>query len=943
MDEVGYASSPNDSDPEPLATLSSWHNITAWVLNATRNSSFVEVLALAGPRMFNKLGSYWAVSGSMDSHQHLAAPPSRSGFSEAREQNIYNILEPSMSFETAQISAPDDSVNLGNAANPLFVDGAKGIGSVFSYATSKWAISCIAMAIILNRTYIFAATRRRLRFRWHTRFLVRLLPLVLLLHQSVRLLRSIQCQTSPDFNQFRWLDRTKSSDLASAYPNTFLNKMSSFLLLGASDRQSCEAIDMVPHSNRGVINELHGSLSTLWPSFGVLCLSQFIETLCCAVQGRPLSVETGMSLFEQSLAFAEADAAVNDQIGWTSFRGRQQNTQPGGILGASGAIARTTILSRANTTPEVLFIAFLSSMTHVTSHILGVLDVQAKYRLANTGFWGVFLMGSMIWSGFHFEFGNPLPQNLLRFPTVCIIGFVPHLLVLSGIIVCSMIYGMALMLSASTPTTDSSAMNLRQRLANAHSNMQANVSLAAIRITRDMDFYTALLRTGFAAITMASEAVYLNEERSVNLPHHTWLEEARFREVEELRNQAVGMRFENEQIGTIGLIPVKKGTEPGASGFARERAAQKVTTGRSARAGRLTTGVAERSSTWMMALEYLLKIARLFASVGALSLLWFLGRLRLRTQPACLLWLARSRKLGTGHRASMEDNPDGLSQRTPYSPGGHAEPGIEGIDVEFWFRQANDNQDEANLDAELYNYWAAGGWWGVSDMSGDYVPKESSEVWDTTSVLSSSSVEADDEGCETSSFKDDKHDNLIKTSSRESRLVADPIWDANHLARLLHPATLEEQEEARALSAHLQSDKVLTRSAFRRHEQLRRSRVLLRTGLAGHTMSASKDRNTRLRPDDLDQALEQILLSRRRRRMPGSLEAQPNSSMEVGVEESPSLPCVVCHMSARTIIVWPCRCLCLCDGCRVSLAMNNFEKCVCCRRDVHSFSRIYVP
>ncbi|KAG5929250.1 hypothetical protein E4U42_006508 [Claviceps africana] len=943
MDEVGYASSPNDSDPEPLASFSSWHNITAWVLNATRNSPFVEVIALAGPRMFNKLGSYWTVSGSMDSRQHLAAPPPLGGFSEAREQNIYNLLEPSLSFETAQISAPDGQANLGNAANPLFVEGAKGIGSVFSYATSKWAISCIAMAIILNRTYIFAATRRRIRFRWHLRFLIRLLPLVLLLYQSVRLLRSIQCQSSPDFTEYRWLDRTKSSDLASAYPNMFLNKLSSFLLLGASDRQSCEAIDMVPHSNRGMINELHGSLSTLWPSFGVLCLSHFIETLSCAVQGRPLSAETGMTLFEQSLAFAEADAAVNYQIGWTSFRGRHQNTQPGGILGASSAIARTTILSRANTTPEVLFITFLSLMTHFTSHVLGVLDVQAKYRLANTGFWGVFLMGSMIWSGIHFEFGNPLPQNLLRFPTVCIISFVPNLLVLSGIIVCSMIYGMALMLSAFTHTTDSSALNLRQRLANAHGNMQANVSLAAIRITRDMDFYTALLRTGFFAITMASEAVYLNEERNVNIPHHTWLEEARFREMEQLRRQAVGMRFENDNIGTIGLIPVKEGAEPGASGFGRERAAQKVTTGRSARAGRLTTGVAERSSTWMMALEYLLKITRLFASVGALSLLWFLGRLRLRTQPACLLWLARSRKLGTGHRVSTGENPESLGQHTPYSPDGHLDPGLEGIDIEFWFRQANDDQDEANLDAELYNYWASGGWWGVSDMSGDYVPKESSEVWDTTSVLSASSVEADGEGCGTSAFKDDNHDNLIKTSGREGRLVADPIWDTNHLARLLHPATFEEQEEARALSAHLQCDKIMTRSAFRRHEQIRRGRILLPTGLARHNMSASMDRNAGRSPDDFDQALEQMLLSRRRRRMPASLEVQANSSIELKAEESQSLPCVVCHMSARTIIVWPCRCLSLCDDCRVSLAMNNFDKCVCCRRDVHSFSRIYVP
>ena len=53
--------------------------------------------------------------------------------------------------------------------------------------------------------------------------------------------------------------------------------------------------------------------------------------------------------------------------------------------------------------------------------------------------------------------------------------------------------------------------------------------------------------------------------------------------------------------------------------------------------------------------------------------------------------------------------------------------------------------------------------------------------------------------------------------------------------------------------------------------------------------------------------------------------------------------CVVCHSAPRKIIVWPCRCLSLCDECRVTLAMNNFDKCVCCRREVISFSRIYVP
>ncbi len=73
------------------------------------------------------------------------------------------------------------------------------------------------------------------------------------------------------------------------------------------------------------------------------------------------------------------------------------------------------------------------------------------------------------------------------------------------------------------------SMTIRQRLIHAHENMQANVSLSSIRITREMDFYTALLRTGFGAITMASEAVYLNEDKGISLKRRTWLEEQRFR------------------------------------------------------------------------------------------------------------------------------------------------------------------------------------------------------------------------------------------------------------------------------------------------------------------------------------------------------------------------------------------------------------------------------
>ncbi|EFZ01479.2 RING finger domain protein [Metarhizium robertsii] len=961
MDQRLHAA--NDFAPhmaQPLVNLqtaagSSWHNITAWAINVTRNAAFLEDFLWVGPRIFMKLGSYIALSDTTGGSTGRLTSPSDGAMSS--ELHLRNLLEPDISTPLkARIDPSIGDANADTQATRLSLDGARGLGSVFGYVTSKWAVSTIAMAIILNRTHIFAATRRRLRLYWRTRLLLRVLPIILLASQSLHLLRSIQCQTSPIFNQLRWGDTNKTSDLAFAHPSAFLNKLSSSLLLGVGDRESCEAAGMVPKGDDSDAQNLRGSLNLLWPLFGVLCLSHFIETLSCAVQGRPLSVETGMTLFEQSLAFAEADAAVNNQLGWGSLPRIHQNLNPPvSGLSASTSLTRSAVLSKVNTPPEVLFIAFLSSMTHLSSHMLGVFDAQSKYRLVNTGFWGLCFMGTIVWSAFEFELGNPLAQSMLRFPTVCIVGFVPHVLVLSGIAVCLLIYGLALILSALAPplsTSDSRSATLRQRLAHAHENMQANISLSEIRITRDMDFYTALLRTGFAAISMASEAVYLNEDRGVTLQHRTWLEEARFREVEEIQRQAIGIGMPNsqyDQIGTIGLVPVKDCTVAATSGYGRERAAQRISRGRSDRAIRTGTGATERSSRWFMAVEFLLSTGKLMVRTSALAALWGLGRIRIRSQPAWLLWLARRQKLSMGDKDRVSGRRQGITSDASGRSitGQRSIPPTEGFDVETEFRRFNASQDEDSLDADLYKYWLTGGWWSSNDESGEYKPDDE-DSWDTTSAISIPTTPVDEDGSDDGWGSEEDNteapSGLSLTRSWETTPPADTILDTNNLARLLNPETAEEREEAHILSAHLQYDTVMTRSSFRRQDHLRRSRVLLRPGMTATGGYRSSDsRNVKLSPEDEEHLLEQILLSRRNQNEFHSRDTDTIQRTDLATEEAANLPCVVCQSSVRTIVVWPCRCFSLCDDCRVSLAMNNFDKCVCCRRDVMSFSRIFVP
>lgn len=918
-----------------IAATSRWHNITTWAYNISRHATILEDIFWAGPRFVAKLGSFMSHSDPLTAPRQLAPDRGETLAQAVSDASIFDILKVDNAVPTAStVGGGNGETDRAAQIARLSIDSARGLGSVFSYVTSKWAVSCIVMAIILNRTHILAATRRRLRIPWHTRLLVRLLPSVLLALQAVALLQFIQCQTSPNFSHLGWKNTTKASDMASAQPYAFLNRLSSILLLGAGDSQSCEAVGMIP-STAATNQQLRGSLAMLWPLFWVLCLSHFVETLLCAVQGRPLSAETGMTLFEQSLAFAEADAVVNNHLRWGRFSTQQLTSDSSPTNMAAHSITRSMLLGKLNTSPEVLFVAFLTTMTHLSSHCLGIFDAQSRYRLVNTGFWGVFFMGTLTWSAFDFETGNNSSQSLLRFPTVCIIGYVPHVLVLAGILICLLIYGLALVLTAIAPPSNSNltSMTVRQRLAYAHSNMQANITVAEVPVTRDMDFYTALLRAGFAAVTMASEAVYLNEERSVNLQQRTWLEEARLREVDQLNRQAVRFRLINclyDQTGTIGLLPIKEGAALSTNGYSRERAAQMISKGRTG------TGASERGSGWLMAVEFLLSITGLIARTASSGVLWVLARAHIRTRPAWLLWLVRRQKI--------TDNDELSSGKGVFLPGETSSllsesmtPQMEAVDVETEFRRLNSSQDEDVLDKELYKYWASGGWWGSADASGDYVPEDVNDDWDATSVISASSTASDDGATGKSWLSQDKGQQKLNTEisrTRETSPSRDTVLDASSLARLLNPSTSEERGEAISLSRHLQSNIIVTRSIFRRQEQIRRSRVLLPPESLGDYDGGATNRSTRLGSIDEESMLEELILTRRR--MDSSGGGLHNGAGQF-------LPCVVCHSSNRTIIVWPCRCLSLCDDCRVSLARNKFDKCVCCRRDVLSFSRIYTP
>ncbi|KAE8441284.1 hypothetical protein EG329_005550 [Mollisiaceae sp. DMI_Dod_QoI] len=900
--------------------IGSWN----WTFNATQYVPSAKDLALAGPRMFMKLGSLLTFPEAVDNilgggrfGQRIIPEATGAGVIDAATTAAAAGLGTRQAIQAGAQILVDVDEPVGGLTSRFTLEGVRSISNVFSYATSKWALGCVIVAVVLNRTYVYASTRRNLVLPWKVRVILRSVPIMLLIFQARSLLQSIQCQTSPDFGLLRWGNASKTSELMFTQNGGFLHEFSQTLLFRASDEDSCLAVRMIAPAYDETIakstptgkmpsSDLIGSLSLLWPLFKSFSFSQFVETISCAVQGRQVAGETGMTLFEHSLAFAEAEAAIGNQLGFGSFGSTSTARWANSTSTAEAteiAITRSMIMKKVNTTPEVLLVGFLSAMNHLTSHILAIFNAQGRFRLANTGFWGLTFMTAIVVSVWNFSLEEDLgSQSLLRFPTVCIIGFIPHVLVLCGIIGCSFIYAAALALSALAPPRLEEAnaqgedvpTNQRtfiRRFVAAHNNMQANVQLSSIRVTLHMDFYTALLRTGFAVMTMASEAVYLNESRGVSIKQRTWLEEDRLREIEQVGAQWLGPTFRlhdpDSSLGdgltdNVGLVAANDQPmdllQKSSSGYAREMTAKKLPKLGKAREGRGPglngVGATERSGRWVMALEFFLGISRLLLSWWASLTLRCLSAAGFSTRPRWLVWLVRMPKGSQAEKKRPDSSdPDSLNFYLLSIDGELTLPRDEHVDVEAEMRERLrrtrgewNESEEKNLDSNLYNWWLNGGWWGADDGSGQYNPDQQELDEDTTSVVSFSTTTTDDEH---EWISESENDDGRRTPtqrypdfSRESTPLNDTPLNPSDLAQLLHPKTPEQRAEAEALAAHLASDNIVTRSRYRNIVQRERAKVLTSTRHRPDNFKPSSPFG-KLTPEEEAQILEHLIISRR--------------------------------------------------------------------------------
>lgn len=398
-----------------------------------------------------------------------------------------------------------------------------------------------------------------------------------------------------------------------------------------------------------------------------------------------------------------------------------------------------------------------------------------------------------------------------------------------------------------------------------------------------------------------------------------------------------------------------------SSGYVRERIPHKVGKGKITEKGiRDGVGAAERSGRWIMAMDFFLGILRLMAGWISSLILASLSTLGWQARPSWLVkWI---RKPAPGRKTTEDGRQRRNSETLEFwmlnDQGEMVLPADENVDVEKEMRKrqrlqfegtnrAWNDEEEKSLGSNLYEWWKNKGWWGEIDTSGQFEPTPTEFDEDTTSVISMSTNDTGDEW-ESESNDDGRrtptqNDYTFSRESTPASTIDNPL-SMNHLSRLLNPRTLEDRAEATALSLHLSSNTIVTRSRFRNMQQRQRAEVLTTTRNLPQNFRGSAA-SGKLTPEEEERILEHLIVARRSFHNAIAEGEGKASTWAEGAEgagaDGPQ--CVVCQSSPRTIIVWPCRCLSLCDDCRVQLAMNNFEKCVCCRREVGAFSRIFVP
>lgn len=365
------------------------------------------------------------------------------------------------------------------------------LGAISKYCCSIYGLACLVMALVLNRTLVMASTnnlqQQQVRrgqfnqaklasstiFKNLSMISFRVGVILLFLYQIYNILIVLNLHYHLGLTQdssLNWIYRY-IADLLFQYDAEFFNDTKYMKTPGAQ-------VMVGPTSDM------------YWPIFLTFCLLSFIETFIASIEGKKPYTESGITIFEHSLAFQE--------------------------FSSNGAFFFGSSKYYKRPTEQVLLTTLFLILNHLNIHIGAIIN-DNKYRLIPLTVFGMTFLGYFI-SSFTNGWG------FLQFPLILVLTFTPQVLILFIILISLAIFLLAVVVNGFRLRGLNYASLFMRDSRNELDEEDTNLLIKNLNINLNDDFYTALLNVGILAITLAGRSSYITELSLVNLEDETWVD-----------------------------------------------------------------------------------------------------------------------------------------------------------------------------------------------------------------------------------------------------------------------------------------------------------------------------------------------------------------------------------------------------------------------------------
>lgn len=718
-------------------------------------------------------------------------------------------------------------------------------GALVTYSCSSYGIATLMVAVILNRTAVLASTHRlrgghgqggyrRSKFKSDlSKSIVitclRFGAIGLLVIQVKNILTALWVLQ-------KTMDPSKLSRLTMMLPSTFEYRPEDHV--SASMGMPRNEVRFGPTS------------AMLWPVFGSLCFSLFVETFCSSINGDKPYLGGGATLFDLSIGIHEASSSI------FRFEGRSVAKRP---------------------SEKILILCLFLLVDHIINHNGSMLN-RNQYRLIPS------TITSLLFVWYFASFVFSRSAELLEFPVFLSLVYLALILVMTVSTVCLAIFLLAVLAKSS------SLQELNYASYFWNSEDETDFFSKHLNVSLSQDFYTAMMNIGLFAVSLAGKSSYIKEYNAIFHGSDTWLEDSLWTKIQsQFRITTLSNKSTLVRDGRV-LEYLKANGMTGYSNMVNEPSA------------RLVNGTSknvdetERIPVIKLRFEYLkATTVRFFQLLYSLVIKFFL----------CHYIPKVYRKLLNGESEQINGHPQ--------------------EEFELQRSMAPEFLQSVMKQPTLSKKEVLG--FSLDNMSEDYLAENYAIIL-RDKELADMDASPDfhlDTDLELESEYESEVELINNSQARITRgqeYVTPGQTATNVLSEILTPESMDEflrEENIDILRKHLHYDfaelGILTRSRYN---------------------SIVPPRNIRDEPTKL----LDLLLSKRK----ASAQKKVNIDGDDDDDDiDPRFACVVCQVSPREVITWPCKCFSICEGCRLSLVSKGMEGCVTCRRDVEGISRVYIP